>query len=59
MKKNYTSVLILLGGASILGGLALKNIFEYSSVVGFGLGTVFLLFSAFFAGKNLDNPQSQ
>jgi hypothetical protein len=45
--------------ASIAGGLALKNIFDYSMIVGVGLGTVFLLCSAFFAGKNQKTPKAQ
>ena len=45
--------------ASIAGGLALKNVFEYAMLVGIGLGVVFLLCSAYFAGKNNKNSESQ
>lgn len=51
MKKNYTVLFLMLFVSSIAGGLALKDFFEYSMIVGVGLGTVFLLCSAFFAGK--------
>lgn len=52
MNNNYTSTFILLFAASILGGLALNGVFEYSTTIGFGLGIVFLLLAAVFAGKN-------
>ena len=52
MKKNYTVMFIMLFVASIAGGLALKNVFEYAMIIGFGLGIIFLLWTAYFAGKN-------
>lgn len=51
MKKNYTVIFLMLFVASIAGGLALKNIMDNSMIVGVGLGIVFLLCSAFFAGE--------
>jgi hypothetical protein len=42
---------LMLFSASIFGGLALRNIFEYSMLVGVGLGMMFLLFSAISLGK--------
>ncbi|MGE6415543.1 hypothetical protein ACQKDD_15360 [Planococcus kocurii] len=59
MKKNYTVMFLMFFVASIMGGLALKNIFDYSVVAGFGLGTVFLLCSVFFAVKNQNTPKTQ
>ncbi|UFU00076.1 hypothetical protein KO561_03680 [Radiobacillus kanasensis] len=59
MKKNYTVMFIMLFVASIAGGLALKNLFEYSMLIGFGLGVIFLLCSAYFAGKNKKDSKSQ
>ncbi|MDC3414755.1 hypothetical protein [Terrihalobacillus insolitus] len=59
MKKNYTVMFIMMFVASIAGGLALQNVFEYAMVVGFGLGIVFLLCSAYLAGKNKKDSKSQ
>ncbi|QAA23374.1 hypothetical protein C0674_12600 [Sporolactobacillus terrae] len=51
-KKLYRFVqFILLFIASVAGGLALKNIFNYSMIMGLGLGIVFLLCAVFVAGK--------
>ena len=56
MKKNYTVLFILLFVASIAGGMALKNIFDYSMIIGVGLAMVFLLAAAFsLAIKNKEN----
>lgn len=52
MSKNYTVVFLMLFVVSITGGLALKNVFEYSMLVGAGIGTVSLLFAVYFASKN-------
>jgi hypothetical protein len=51
MKKNYTVLFILLFVASITGGMALKNIFDYSMIIGVGLATILLLATAFSLGK--------
>ncbi|WP_162880747.1 hypothetical protein [Paraliobacillus sediminis] len=55
MKKNYSVAFIMLFVSSIAGGLALNNVFDYSMIVGVGLGLVFLLSAAFFAGKSQKN----
>lgn len=52
MKKNYTLMFLLFFAASIMGGFALKNSFDYSMVVGYGLGIIFLICSIIFAVKN-------
>ncbi|WHY69603.1 hypothetical protein [Neobacillus sp. SuZ13] len=59
MKKNYTVMFLMFFVASIAGGVVLKNIFDYSMIVGVGLGTVVLLCSAFFAGKKQKIPKAQ
>ncbi|KAA0547080.1 hypothetical protein FZW96_13950 [Bacillus sp. BGMRC 2118] len=51
MKKNYTVMFLFFFMTSIAGGMALKDHFYYSVVVGVSFGLVFLLCSAFFAGK--------
>ena len=51
MKKNYTVLFIVLFVASIAGDMALKNIFEYSMIIGVGLATIFLLVAASSLGK--------
>ncbi|MED1472786.1 hypothetical protein [Bacillus salipaludis] len=43
--NNYTVMFLMLFVASISGGMALKNIFEYSMLVGVGLAIVFLFCS--------------
>ncbi|MBM6616673.1 hypothetical protein [Bacillus suaedaesalsae] len=53
MQKNYTVMFLFLFVASLSGGLALKDIFQYSMLVAVGVGTVFLLCSAYFAGKKV------
>jgi hypothetical protein len=44
--KNYTAMFLMLFAASISGGMALKNVFEYSMLVGVCLATFFLFCSA-------------
>lgn len=51
MKNNYTVFFICLFIVSIAGGFALKNVFEYSVLIGISLGVIFLLCAAFFVGK--------
>ena len=43
LKKNYTTMFLLLFVASISGGLALNNIYDYSMLAGVGIGLTFLL----------------
>ncbi|MFB8424707.1 hypothetical protein ACFC4S_22095 [Priestia megaterium] len=52
MSKNFTVAFLMLFVVSITGGLALKNVYEYSMLFGAGLGTLSLLFSVYFASKN-------
>ncbi|MBI0581216.1 hypothetical protein IEC97_28285 [Neobacillus cucumis] len=59
MKKNYTVMFLMFFVALITGGLALKNIFDFSMIVGVGLGTVFLLCAVFFAGENQRTQKAQ
>lgn len=59
MKKNYTVMFLMFFAASITGGLALKKTLEYSMTVGAGLGIIFLLCSAYFAGKNQKTSKTQ
>ena len=42
LKKNYTTMFLLLFVASISGGLALKNVYDYSMLAGIGIGLTFL-----------------
>ena len=51
LKKNYTVFFLFLFIASIAGGMALKNFFDYSMIVGVGLAMIFLLASAISLGK--------
>ncbi|MEY9870443.1 amino acid transporter [Peribacillus sp. B2I2] len=51
MKKNYTVFFLLLFIVAISSGMALKNHFDYSMIIGVGLATIFLLASAFSLGK--------
>ncbi|MGG4489356.1 hypothetical protein [Metabacillus idriensis] len=59
MKKNYTVMFLMLFSASITGGIAAKNLFDYSAIAGWGLGILFLLCAAYFAGENEKNRKSQ
>ncbi|WP_201741316.1 hypothetical protein [Pradoshia eiseniae] len=43
VKKNYSTMFLLLFVASISGGLALKNVYDYSMLAGVGIGLIFLL----------------
>lgn len=54
---DYTVIFICLFIVSLNGGLALKNIFDYAPVVGYSLGTVFLIFALYFAIKNYNNSK--
>ncbi|MEI2356314.1 hypothetical protein [Mesobacillus zeae] len=51
MKKNYTVFFLLLFVSSISGGMALKNFFDYSMIIGVGLAMIFLFAAAFSLGK--------
>ncbi|MGE7187002.1 hypothetical protein ACQKKK_24455 [Peribacillus sp. NPDC006672] len=47
MKKNYTVFFLLLFIVAISSGMALKNYFDYSMIIGVGLATVSLLAAGF------------
>ncbi|MCK2019816.1 hypothetical protein [Peribacillus frigoritolerans] len=51
MKKNYTVFFLLLFIVAISSGMALKNYFDYSMIIGVGLATVSLLAAGFSLGK--------
>lgn len=51
MIKNYTVFFLFLFIASIAGGMALKNVVDYSMNIGVGLAIIFLLAAAFSLGK--------
>lgn len=57
MKKNYPVMFLLFFAASIMGRFALKNSFNYSMVVGYSVGAVFLLCSIIFAVKNQNTQE--
>ncbi|QJX80535.1 hypothetical protein [Priestia megaterium] len=52
MSRNFTVAFLMLFIASITGGIALKSVYEYSMLIGAGIGTVSLLFAVYFASKN-------
>ncbi len=52
MKNKYTVLFLFLFITSITRGLVLKNVQEYSMIVGVGLGLIFLRCSFFFLGKS-------
>lgn len=45
--------------ASIAGGLASKSFFDYAMIIGFGLGIIYLLYAAYFTGKNKKDSSTQ
>jgi len=53
VKKNYTTMFLLLFAASISGGLALNTTYEYSMLAGIGIGLVFLFCAAIALRKSL------
>lgn len=57
MKMNYTVFFLLLFIVAISSGMALKNYFNYSMIIGVSLATVSLLASGFSLGKrnNVNN----
>lgn len=59
MMKNYTVMFLMFFVASIMGGFAFNHYFDYSMIVGFGLGLVFLLCSVFAAVKDFNTPKTQ
>lgn len=41
--RRYTAACMFLSSASLIAGMALKGIFAYSVLIGFGLGFAFCL----------------
>ncbi|WP_088011770.1 hypothetical protein [Gottfriedia acidiceleris] len=52
MQNKYTVLFLLLFIISITGGLALKNVLEFSMIYGVGLGLVFLVCSIYILVKS-------
>lgn len=59
MSRNFTVASLMLFVASITGGLALKSVYEYSLLVGAGIGTLSLLFAVYFATKNFKQSNAR
>jgi len=51
VKRNYTLLFYFLFVLSMIGGLALRDTFSYSMMVGGGIGLTFLFCSAYSAEK--------
>ncbi len=51
VKRNYTLLFYFLFVLSMVGGLALRDTFSYSMMVGGGIGLTFLFYSAYSADK--------
>ncbi|HZG70984.1 MAG TPA: hypothetical protein VEY51_05530 [Chondromyces sp.] len=53
MSKNhrYALLFFLFAVSSIAGGMGLKDIFEYSLIIGWVLGLIFFVNSLYFAAK--------
>ena len=51
MKKNHTVFFLLLFIVAITSGMALKNFFDYSMIIGVGLATLSLLAAGYSLGK--------
>lgn len=49
--NNKTFSFLCLSTASIAGGMALKDMFDYSMIIAVGLAMVFLLVAGFSLGK--------
>jgi len=52
-EQGITVILLMLGIASISLGMALKNVFEYSPIVGWLLGTLILIVNSIYTGQNI------
>jgi len=52
-QQGITVLLLMLGMASISLGMALKNVFGYSPIVGWLLGTLILIVNSIYTGKNI------
>lgn len=52
MKSNTTVFFLFLFIASIAGGLALKDVFRYSMIIGVGLAMIFIILSSLTLSKS-------
>ncbi|WP_455920347.1 hypothetical protein [Priestia megaterium] len=52
-EQGITVILLMLGISSISLGMALKNVFEYSPIVGWLLGTLILIVNSIYTGQNI------
>ncbi|MBY0214795.1 MULTISPECIES: hypothetical protein [Priestia] len=52
-QQGITVLLLMLGMVTISLGMAFKNVFEYSPIVGWLLGTLILLVNSIYTGKNI------
>ncbi|MED4052430.1 hypothetical protein [Priestia megaterium] len=52
-ERGITVLLLMLGMASISLGMVLKNVFEYSPIVGWLLGTLILIVNSIYTGKSI------
>ncbi|PVE70249.1 hypothetical protein DC421_18765 [Priestia megaterium] len=52
-ERGITGLLLMLGMASISLGMALKNVFEYSPIVGWLLGTLIFIVNSIYTGKSI------
>ncbi|WP_456317951.1 hypothetical protein [Priestia megaterium] len=52
-ERGITVLLLMLGMASISLGMALKNVFQYSPIVGWLLGTLILIVNSIYTGKSI------
>ena len=51
LKNKYAVSLMFLSSASVAGGMALKDILDYSMLIGVGLAIIFLLAAGYCLGK--------
>ncbi len=52
-QQGITVLLLMLGIAAISLGMALKNVFEYSPIAGWFLGTVILIVNSIYTGVKI------
>ncbi|MGG3177976.1 hypothetical protein [Priestia megaterium] len=52
-QQGITVLLLMLGMVTISLGMAFKNVFDYSPIVGWLLGTLILIANSIYTGKNM------